>query len=225
MKQVILLGLLLSVFVGCTKYNQIDTGIAQKKYPGNMYEYFQSDSYNWDSLLLLIDYTGLKEYFTGEKEGYETITFFGPTNHSIRRWMYSFDRPGFFPWDPPVEPYRSMKALVDGVGVNACRDSILNHVVKGKYEVKDIPRGTSSDPSSGIIFTSATGFKFRVFSFQEPYDQIPEAGAVVLYLGTGENSETGIKYTTIYDIASTDIEPTNGIVHSMSYSYTVGKLK
>lgn len=77
MKQIILLGLLLSVFVGCTKYNEINTGIAQKKYPGNMYEYFHSDSYNWDSLLLLIDYTGLKEYFTGEKEGYETITFFG----------------------------------------------------------------------------------------------------------------------------------------------------
>ena len=61
MKQIILLGLLLSVFVGCTKYNEINTGIAQKKYPGNMYEYFHSDSYNWDSLLLLIDYTGLKE--------------------------------------------------------------------------------------------------------------------------------------------------------------------
>lgn len=32
MKQIILLGLLLSVFVGCTKYNEINTGIAQKKY-------------------------------------------------------------------------------------------------------------------------------------------------------------------------------------------------
>lgn len=217
MKRIILLGLLLSVFVGCTKYNQIDTGIAQKKYPGNMYEYFHSDSYNWDSLLLLIDYTGLKEYFTGEKEGYETITFFGPTNHSIRRWMYSFDIPGGGPF-PPVELYRSMKELVDGEGVETCREIILQHVVKGKYEVKDIPRGTSGDPASGIIFTPAAGFDFRVYSFRETYDDMPESGAVVLYLGTGED------YKTTLDIASTDIEPTNGIVHSMSYSYTVGNI-
>ena len=85
MKQFILLGILLSAFVSCTKYNQIDTGLAKAKFNGNMYEYFQSNSYDWDSLLVLIEYTGVKEYFTGEKEGYENITFFGPTNHSIRR--------------------------------------------------------------------------------------------------------------------------------------------
>ena len=219
MKQIILLGLLLSVFVGCTKYNEINTGIAQKKYPGNMYEYFHSDSYNWDSLLLLIDYTGLKEYFTGEKEGYETITFFGPTNHSIRRWMLNYVEQGMFPWDPPVQLYNSMRELVDGLGVEACREEILKHVVKGKYEVKDIPRGTSSDPLSGVMFTSATGFKFRVFSFKEPYDDVPEGGALIIYIGTGR------EYTMMLDIASTDIEPTNGIVHSMSYTYTVGELK
>lgn len=89
MKQVIFLGIVLSMFVGCTKYNQIDTGICKAEFPGNMYEYFQSDSYNWDSLLVMIDYTGLEKYFTGEEPGYEEITFFGPTNHSIRRWLYS----------------------------------------------------------------------------------------------------------------------------------------
>ena len=75
MKQIILLGLLVLSFIGCTKYNQIDTGLAQKKYPGNMYEYLHSDSYNWDSLLVFIDYLGLEDYFTGKKAGYEEITF------------------------------------------------------------------------------------------------------------------------------------------------------
>lgn len=88
MKQIVLLGLLVSSFVGCTKYNAVDTGLAQKKFPGNMYEYLHSDSYNWDSLLMFIDYLGLEEYFTGKKAGYEEITFFGPTNHSIRRKIY-----------------------------------------------------------------------------------------------------------------------------------------
>ena len=75
MKQIILLGLLVLSFIGCTKYNQIDTGLAQKKYPGNMYEYLHSDSYNWDSLLVFIDYLGLEDYFTGKKAGYEAVSY------------------------------------------------------------------------------------------------------------------------------------------------------
>ena len=217
MKQIILLGLLLSVFIGCTKYNQIDTGIARKKYPGNMYEYFHSDSYNWDSLLLMIEYTGTKEYFTGEKAGYEESTFFGPTNHSIRRKMFEETQLNTETWvQEPI--YKSVKAYVEAKGVEYCKELILRHVVKGKYEVKDIPRGTSDDDASGVIFTSAFGSTFRVFSFREPYEKVPEAGAVVLYIKGGMNMSTSI------DVASTDIEPTNGIVHSLAYGFTWGQL-
>ncbi len=214
----ILLGLLLSVlFIGCTKYNQIDTGIAQKKFPGNMYEYFQSDSYNWDSLLLMIEYTGVKDYFTGEKPGYEEITFFGPTNHSIRREIFRETKPNTTTWvDEPI--YKSVKEYVDANGVDFCKELILRHIVKGKYEVKDIPRGTGDDDASGIIFTSAFGSKFRVFSFREPFEKVPDAGAVVLYIRGGSGMSTSI------DVASTDIEPTNGIVHSLAYGFTWGQL-
>ena len=130
MKQFILLGILLSAFVSCTKYNQIDTGLAKAKFNGNMYEYFQSNSYDWDSLLVLIEYTGVKEYFTGEKEGYENITFFGPTNHSIRRKMFEKSH-----WNSnyteKIYDYHSMREFVDGVGVEQCRTWILRHIVKG----------------------------------------------------------------------------------------------
>ncbi|WP_303178987.1 fasciclin domain-containing protein [uncultured Butyricimonas sp.] len=217
MKQIILLGLLLSLFVGCTKYNQIDTGLARKKYHGNMYEYFHSDSYNWDSLLLFIEYTGLKEYFTGEKADYKEITFFGPTNHSIRRKIYEK-----YSWSADyktkVYKYHSVKEFVEGEGEEYCRKLILSHIVKGKYEVEDIPMGTSGDSESGIIFTSANGTMFRVFSFQEPYEQTPDAGPIVLYIKGGAIMSTSI------DVASTDIEPTNGIVHSLAYGFTWGQL-
>ena len=77
-----------------------------------MYEYLHSDSYNWDSLLMFIDYLGLEEYFTGKKAGYEEITFFGPTNHSIRRKIY--DK---FTWSPTwqkVYVYHSVKEFIEG---------------------------------------------------------------------------------------------------------------
>ena len=211
MKQIVLLGLLVSSFVGCTKYNAVDTGLAQKKFPGNMYEYLHSDSYNWDSLLMFIDYLGLEEYFTGKKAGYEEITFFGPTNHSIRRKIY--DK---FTWSPTwqkVYVYHSVKEFIEGEG----EELILSHIVKGKYEVKDIPRGTDDDEESGVVFTSASGTKFRVYSFQEPYEKTPKAGPVVLYVRGGKSMNNKI------DVASTDIEPTNGIVHSLAYAFTLGQ--
>lgn len=216
MKQIILLGLLVSSFIGCTKYNQINTGVAQKKFPGNMYEYLHSNSYDWDSLLVFIDYLGLEDYFTGKKVGYEEITFFGPTNHSIRRKIYEKSS-----WPAPtyeqVYAYHSVKEFIEGEGEEYCRQLILSHIVKGKYEVKDIPRGTSDDKESGMILTSANESKFRIYSFQEPWEHTPEAGPVVLYIRGGKYMDTQI------DVASTDIEPTNGIVHSLAYSFTLGK--
>ena len=215
MKQILLVGVFVSIFIGCTKYNSIDTGLAQKKFTGNMYEYLHSDSYNWDSLLMFIDYLGLEEYFTGKKAGYEEITFFGPTNHSIRRKIY--DK---FTWSPTwqkVYVYHSVKEFIEGEGEEYCRQLILSHIVKGKYEVKDIPRGTDDEKESGLIFTSASGTKFRVYSFQEPYEKTPKAGPVVLYVRGGKSMNNKI------DVASTDIEPTNGIVHSLAYAFTLGQ--
>lgn len=81
---------------------------------------------------------------------------------------------------------------------------ILSHIVKGKYEVKDIPRGTDDNAESGMIMISVNGSKFRIYSFQEPYEETPEAGPVVLYIRGGKYMDTKI------DVASTDIEPTNG---------------
>ena len=222
MKQIVLLGLLVSSFVGCTKYNAVDTGLAQKKFPGNMYEYLHSDSYNWDSLLMFIDYLGLEEYFTGKKAGYEEITFFGPTNHSIRRKIY--DK---FTWSPTwqkVYVYHSVKEFIEGEGEEYCRQLILSHIVKGKYEVKDIPRGTDDDEESGPFsiknLTKFPGEEYLVMmenSFQEPYEKTPKAGPVVLYVRGGKSMNNKI------DVASTDIEPTNGIVHSLAYAFTLGQ--
>ena len=114
--------------------------------------------------------------------------------------------------------YHSMKEVVDGEGVEKCKKLILSHLVKGKYEVADIPLGTSDDNESGIIFTGAAENTFRVFSFRETFNGVPETGAIRLYIRSGFN------YTTSIDVASTDIEPMNGIVHSLAYGFTLGQL-
>lgn len=217
MKQVIFLGIVLSMFVGCTKYNQIDTGICKAEFPGNMYEYFQSDSYNWDSLLVMIDYTGLEKYFTGEEPAYEEITFFGPTNHSIRRWLYSL-RTNMNDMGLPD----STKVKIMLQDKETCRDLILSHIIKGKRLAADFKEGTANDETSGEMVTGANGKQFRVFAFRETFQNVPGAGALVLY-AIGHNQWGTTQY--VLPIASSDIQPTNGVVHSMAYSFTLGELK
>ena len=44
--------------VGCTKDNYIDTGISNGRYHGNLMQYMASNSYDWDSTILLVRHAG-----------------------------------------------------------------------------------------------------------------------------------------------------------------------
>lgn len=198
--------LVLFVFASCnTKYNIIDTGLARGRFPGNMYEYLMSNHYDWDSTRLMIERGGLTDLFEGHREGYDSITFFGPTNHSIRRWMLE----------------NKYKQVAD-IPEDQCRDLILRHVVKGKYMRDEIARGKKGVGSNigegGQIMRGGMDNEFWIYSFRETYNNVPETGAVALYI----LSLTGTKLAI--DVASTNIEPDNGVVHSLSYYYRFGTL-
>ena len=46
---------LLLIGGGSTNWNFENTGLAKEHFDGNMYEYLKSDSYNWDSIRLIIE--------------------------------------------------------------------------------------------------------------------------------------------------------------------------
>ena len=43
----------------CTKYNFVETGLAQREYPGSMWAYFESHPYDWSMLVRLSKRLGL----------------------------------------------------------------------------------------------------------------------------------------------------------------------
>ena len=69
-----------------------------------------------------------------------------------------------------------------------------------------------------MIFTGEMGNRFWIYYFQESYEKVPGVGAVVLYIVSLETGGTQI------DVASTNIEPTNGVVHSLHYNFVLGNL-
>ena len=111
----LIIGLLLATFWACnTKYNYIDTGISDGVHDCSMLEYLKGDSYNWDTIVRVIERAGLTSLFEGEGPG-EQITFLGPTNHSIRNWMYD-----------------SAYIDVNSIPADTCKQLVLRHVTKGR---------------------------------------------------------------------------------------------
>lgn len=201
-----------------TDYNYIDTGVCKENFPGNMYEYLQSNHYDWDSIVKIIDRAGLKEMF--EKEDF---TFLGPTNITIRKWFYWDKRDGVGGTDKGyvIHGYKSIQR----VPVEICRKIVLSHVINGIVTRNDIAEPTYDEEQiingGGSQFTTRWGNRVWMWTIQEPYMNIPESGPIVVYLASlDDNGEVIKKINT----ASIGIKPTNGMVHSLPYSYNLGEM-
>ena len=207
MKKILLAISIVLTIVSCTTdYNMNNTGLANGKFDGTMYDYFHSDSYNWDSLIIMIDRAGLQDLFNGEVEGYEEITFWGPTNNSIRRWM--------------LEGGTGVPKRLKDLSPEECRKYVMAHVVKGKTMLNDIPRGTINmgSVSGGMtMYGEDNKNEMWVYTEQLPYNGVIDVGAVIIKI-------CSMRTLVDIDIASCNIEPTTGVVHSLHPNYTLGEL-
>lgn len=75
----------------CTKDNFVKTGLHNGRFDGSLLEYLKASghSYDWDSTARLVEQAGpqMVRLFEGKDPEHPEITFLGPTNHSIRRYM------------------------------------------------------------------------------------------------------------------------------------------
>ncbi|MEL4308645.1 hypothetical protein [Joostella sp. CR20] len=199
MKKIALLFITITAcFISCTKDNTIDSGVADGVLPDKtIYEYLLTDDYNWELTVEMIDHAGLTPLFNGEDANYDKIMFMGITSHSIRRWLYSQNLETIAETDPEV-----------------CKEILLNHVFTDVLLRDEIP----SRQDGGIFITSIGAAEIQLFT-EEEIDPVYGVGPVYVKF----NSADG---TTIRDaqIASADIQPSNGVVHSMHYDYLIDKL-
>lgn len=199
--------LTLTLFASCTNWDYIDGGLADDSVQGTMLEYLGRGKYDWSYADSLIRRGGLESLFDGKDPKYKDITFFGPTNHSIRAWL--IDR-----------GYTSINEL----SVEECRDMIMAHVLNKRIMRNDIPRGNYS--SEGISHIGQGGEKYTleadntlwIHTFKEEYNGVPEAGAISIRILTIDGGSS-------FNVASSNIRCTNGVVHSLSYEYQFPNIK
>lgn len=199
-------------FCSCTKYNYIDGGVANGVHDCSMWDYFHTDSYDWDSTIIMIEHAGLKSLFDGTGE-YKQITFFGLTNLSIRRYILN-NNAGLDEDDP-----RYLHRVTD-ISPAKCKDILQKLVVPNKrIMLNDVPRGRRLSinnvykETDGMKCTCVTGELF-LWTLRKDYNNVQEMGEVVLYLAS--RNAVGARNE---QVASTDIQTTNGVVQALSYDF------
>ncbi|WP_059026246.1 fasciclin domain-containing protein [Gabonibacter massiliensis] len=179
--------------------NYIDTGIVQTRHYCSVWKYLQTNSYDWDSVVVMIEHAGMIELFEGEEE----ITFWGPTNHSIRRYL--------------LENYYTE---VKDLSPLFCKMILEKHVVKGKYMKADVNfriPDISGKVIGGTDLTTMSDNVLKAYREKEDYAGIAQAGPEILYLFS-------VTKDSPVPLASPDIECNNGVVHSLNYNYELGEI-
>lgn len=209
MKQTIIALLIAFTLVSCgTKYNFVDTGKSNPHFKGDMYEYLESNSYDWDSVRLMINRADLRDVFR-----YDDITFLGLTNHSIRKWL--------IPGGTGHDTFGYTR--IDDIPVERCRAIVLSMVLEGKMLREEIERVEYDEKKNrvggGRKLTSRLGNRIWLWTTQSPWMGVEGMGPIVLNM-SALRSDNKTEFSTS-QIASSDIQPTNGVVHALPYSYNL----
>ena len=199
-----------SVLTSCTKNNFIKSGISIGRFDGSLLEYMEhpGHSYDWDSTALMVRQAGeeMVRLFEGQDPNHPEITFFGPTNHSIRRYML----------EKKIE-------RVSDMDPDWCKETLLRHICDGKIYRDNVPEGKGGNSVSivegGQKYTTLAGNVLWLYTTRGSYGNVEETGAVKLNMYGMKLNGTG----KMINIASTNIEPDNCVVHSLTYDYTIGK--
>lgn len=208
MKKYILLSITILgiTLAGCDNDYFHDTGVANGKHDCTMWEYMKGDHENWDSTVLLIERAGLQSLFDGTGEDKE-ITFFGPTNMSVMQFLFKTVN----------DDYEMIYNSINDIPVELCRQMILSHVIKGKKTSTGFDHEVKGTLTGGTGVKNLAGNDLRVYRVKGEYAGIPDIGPEALYVHS-------LLFGHIALIASSNIETTNGIVHSLSTSYQFTEL-
>ena len=230
----IVTGIILLCITGlcsCTKYNYIDGGLAKGDFNGNMWTYFHAQGHDWDSLILMVERGGMKEWFDGSRK--ENITFFGITNLTVMRFImdhdYEVEQAGKRDGLSEEEIAAAKWNGVTGIPEDSCRAIVERLIIPGRrLMMDDVPRGklVNKQNEQGHVVLEKTGgqeykcLKGDVFcwTYQREYGVIPEGGEVTLWRLRVNDVTAGDR------IASCNIRTHTGIVHALGYDFNFKNL-
>lgn len=203
MKKIIALILGAFALYSCVDDNYHDSGLANGRYDGTVWEYMHSN-HEWDSAIVVIERAGLVGIFDGSDPAYKDgITFFGFTNFTVWQFLAYTKQGG----------QRKYQCIAD-IPVELCRQMVLDYVIPRKnmkasfgYEI----RGTLT---GGTEVETLSGKTLRVYRTQTPDPNTgePDKGPE----GMGIHA---VNSGHVAAVAPADNEADNGVVHALAYTF------
>ena len=188
------------LIISCTNDFFHDTGVPQGHYNGTMLDYLKSDS-GFDSTVVMIKHAQLEDLFSGKTENKE-ITFFAPTNYSIRQYILKTLN------DSHEQKYYS----VQEIPADLCRTLLLSYVFPGKMLMQDFPREIKGTLEGGSIIDNLAGNPVRIFRRTSTIN-MPDDGPESLLI---HSQNTGHMATVV----SCNHTNKNGALHAIDYILT-----
>ena len=151
----------------CTDYNYIDGGTANGIHNCTMWEYFENQTYDWDSTMIMIEHAGLKSLFDGSGE-HKQITFFGITDLCIVRYLLDHNKA----MDDAKEQGGDIKDSdywyqVTDIPPAICAAFLNRLVIPERIMLKDIPEGKRLKDPEGLTYKETEGKVFASLFMQE----------------------------------------------------------
>lgn len=195
-----------SLFLGmsCTEDHFINTGISNGRFDGSAWEYMQTNPYDWSMTVEMIRHAGndIVALFEGKDEVNKEITFWGITNHSIRRYLL----------EQGIEK-------VSDFDVEWCRSILRKHIVPKKVYRMDIPKGELGPYNTvgpgGVNLETIAGTTIWVYMMKRDDEETIKNGASSLGLIFTESNRN-------FAVASANLESDNAVIHALEYKFTLG---
>jgi len=202
----------------CSKDNYYqDGGLANPHFNGTILQYLQSNP-KFDTIAQIVKLAGMEDIFSKEN-----VTFFAPTDEVIRRTI------GIVNGNIPELQGGLNQALFDlkkdtikqlsDIPQQTWRKYLMRYVFKGSYLLKDYPQlDFSLRPLyPGGYYYGYNGDLANIGVVYGTVNTVKYAGYRQLCIAAiSDQSNPQLYYNASAAIASSDIQPTNGVVHSLA---------
>ncbi|MCC8424884.1 fasciclin domain-containing protein [Mucilaginibacter sp. UR6-11] len=202
----------------CSKDNYYkDGGVVDPKFNGTILQYLQSHS-KFDTIARIVKIAGMEDIFSKEN-----ITFFAPTDEVVRRTI------GIVNGNIPLLQGGLNQTLFDlkkdtikkleDISPAIWRKYLMRYVFKGKFLLKDYPQldfslrplypggyyyGYNGDLANiGVVFNTVNTVKYAGYRQLTIQIVVDPSNPSNYYFGAAP-------------VASSDIQPTNGVIHVLA---------
>lgn len=213
------LGLIVAavVLAASCKKNQyyVDGGLSNPNFNGNMLQYLQAKPFYFDTLATVIKLAGLEQNFQQDD-----MTFFAPTDHAIQRSILNVNKILY-------QAGKDTILRLTDISPDIWRKYLLRYMFQGSHYLKDYPQldVTLVNLYPGQDYYSYNNTTVNIGVIYDDVNGIKYGGYRHLAISYIQNLNTPLTYSNNWikcDISSSDIKPTNGVVHTLNDYTTFG---